>query len=65
MVNKGGGSRSPSYKKVVVDRGKGPRGGGFKAPLLGTSGSVSKKQGEDKHEKREKKVRRTKKPKAM
>jgi hypothetical protein len=51
MVNKGGGSGTPSYKKVVVDRGKGPRGGGFKAPLLGASGSVSETQGEDKHKK--------------
>jgi hypothetical protein len=33
MVTKGGGNAIPSYKKVVVDRGKGPRDSGFKQPL--------------------------------
>jgi hypothetical protein len=39
MVTRGGGSGTPSYKQVVVDRGKGPRNVGFKEPLTGTSGS--------------------------
>jgi hypothetical protein len=55
MVVKGGGSGTPSYKQVVVDRGKGPHRVGFKTPLIGTSRSVSEQQIEDKHEKREKK----------
>jgi hypothetical protein len=43
MVTKGGGSGTPSYKQVVVDRGKGPRDVSFKEPLTGTSGSKSEK----------------------
>jgi hypothetical protein len=39
MVTKGGGSGTPSYKQVVVDRGKGPHSVGFKNPLTGTLGS--------------------------
>jgi hypothetical protein len=39
MSAKGGGKGSPSYKQVVVDRGKGSRGAFFKAPVTGTSGS--------------------------
>jgi hypothetical protein len=38
MSTKGGGKGTPSYKKVVVDRGKGTRSIGFKAPMIGTSG---------------------------
>jgi hypothetical protein len=44
MVIKEGGNVTPSDKKVVVDRGKGPRGSGFKEPLTGTSGSGSEKE---------------------
>jgi hypothetical protein len=51
MVTKGGGNATPSYKQVVVDRGKGPRGGGFKEPLTGTSGSGSEKNQEGNQEK--------------
>jgi hypothetical protein len=51
MVTKGGGSGTPSYKKVVVDRGKGPRGVGFKEPLTDTSGSGLEKNQEGNHEK--------------
>jgi hypothetical protein len=40
MSTKGGGNGTPSYKQVVVDRGKGPRGVIFKAPM--TSTSISK-----------------------
>jgi hypothetical protein len=53
MVTKGGGNDTPSYKKVVVDRGKGPRGVGFKEPLMRTSGSGSKKNQESNLEKRD------------
>ena len=53
MVTKGGGSGTPSYKKVVVDRGKGSRGVGFKEPLTSTSGSRSEKNQERNHEKRD------------
>jgi hypothetical protein len=51
MVTKGGGSGTPSYKQVVVDRGKGPRGVGFKEPLTGTSGPGSEKNQEGNQEK--------------
>jgi hypothetical protein len=37
MSTKGGGKGTPSYKQIVVDRGKGTRGGVFKAPMTGTS----------------------------
>jgi hypothetical protein len=53
MVTKGGGSGTPSYKQVVVDRGKGPRGVGFKEPLTSTSGSGSEKNQESNQEKRD------------
>jgi hypothetical protein len=53
MVVRGGGSGTPSYQKVVVDRGKGPREVGCKTPLLGSSGSVSEQQGEENHEKQD------------
>jgi hypothetical protein len=43
MSTKGGGKGTPSYKQVVVDRGKGPRGVFFKAPMTGTSGSDPEK----------------------
>jgi hypothetical protein len=36
MVTRGGGNGSPSYKKVVVDRGKVSCDVGFKEPLTGT-----------------------------
>ena len=52
MVNKGGESGTPSYRKVMVDRGKVPCGGGFKAPLLRASEFVSEAQGEEKTKKR-------------
>ena len=39
MVTREGGNGTPSYKQVVVDRGKGPHSVGFKEPLTGTSGS--------------------------
>jgi hypothetical protein len=51
MVTKGGGNGTPSYKQVVVDRGKGPRGISFKEPLTGTSGSGSEKNQEGNQEK--------------
>jgi hypothetical protein len=51
MVTKGGGNATPSYKQVVVDRGKGPRGSGFKEPLTDTSGSGSEKNQEGNQEK--------------
>ena len=53
MSTKGGDKGTPSYKKVVVDRGKGPRGVGFKAPMTGTSGSDPKKGQERNQGKRE------------
>jgi hypothetical protein len=46
MVTKGGGSGTPYYKKVVVDRGKGPHDVGLKEPLIGTLGPGSKKNQE-------------------
>jgi hypothetical protein len=36
MSTRGEGKGTPSYKQVVVDRGKGPRGIFFKAPVTGT-----------------------------
>jgi hypothetical protein len=39
MSTKGGGKGTPSYKQVVVDRGKEPRGVFFKPPTIGTLGS--------------------------
>jgi hypothetical protein len=51
MVTKGGGSGTPSYKQVVVYRGKGPRDVGFKEPLTGTSRPGSKKNQEGSKEK--------------
>ena len=53
MFTKGGGSGTPSYKKVVVDKGKGPRGVGFKEPLTSTSGSGLEKNQESNQEKRD------------
>jgi hypothetical protein len=53
MVTKGGENGTPSYKHVVVDRGKGPQGIGFKEPLTGTSGSRSEKNQESNQEKRD------------
>ena len=43
MSTKGRGKGTPSYKQVVLDRGKGPRGIVFKAPMTGTSGSDPEK----------------------
>jgi hypothetical protein len=51
MVIKGGGNGIPSYKQVVVERGKGPRGVSFKEPLTGTSGLGSEKNQEGNQEK--------------
>jgi len=51
MVVRGGGSGTPSYKKVVVDRWKGPCEVGCKTPLSGSSGSVSEQRSEENHEK--------------
>jgi hypothetical protein len=53
MVTKGGGNGTPSYKQVVVDRGKGPRGVGFKEPVTSTSGSGPEKNQESNQEKRD------------
>ena len=53
IVTKGGGNGTPSYKKVVVDKGKGPRGGGFKEPVTSTSSSGPKKNQESNLEKRD------------
>jgi hypothetical protein len=53
MVTKGGWSGTPSYKQVVVDRGKGPRGIYFKEPLTSTFGSGSEKNQERNQEKRD------------
>jgi hypothetical protein len=39
MSTRGGGKGTPSYKQIVVDKGKGPRGIVFKAPMKDTSGS--------------------------
>jgi hypothetical protein len=52
MVIKEGGSSSPSYRKVVVDRGKGPHRGGFKVSQYGASGSTPGLHGEDTQEKK-------------
>jgi hypothetical protein len=46
MSTKGGSNGTPSYKKVVVDRGKGPQGIVFKAPMTSTLGSEPKKSQE-------------------
>jgi hypothetical protein len=43
MVIKGGGNETPSYKKVVVGKGKGPCGDGFKEPMTSASGSGPEK----------------------
>ena len=43
MSTKGGGKGTPSYKQVVVDKGEGPRGAAFEAPVTGTSGSDPEK----------------------
>jgi hypothetical protein len=52
MVTKGGGNATPPpYKQVVVYGGKGPRGGGFKEPLAGTSGLGSENNQERNQEK--------------
>jgi hypothetical protein len=53
MVTKGGGNATPSYKKVVVDKGKGVRCNGFKEPLTGTSESGLEKNQEGNQEKSE------------
>jgi hypothetical protein len=53
MVTKGGGNGTPSYKQVVVHRGKGPRGVGFKEPVTSTSGSGPEKNRESNQEKRD------------
>jgi hypothetical protein len=53
MVTKGGGNGTPSYKQVVVDRGKGPQGIGFKEPVTNTLGSGPKKNQESNQEKRD------------
>jgi hypothetical protein len=53
MSTKGGGKGTPSYKQEVVDRGKGPRGVGFKAPATGTSGSNLGKRQERNQDKNE------------
>jgi hypothetical protein len=37
----------PSYKQVVVDRGKGPHGGGFNEPVTSTLGSGPEKNQEE------------------
>jgi hypothetical protein len=46
MVTEGGGNGTPSYKQVVVDRGGGPLGVGFKETVTSTSGSGSEKNQE-------------------
>jgi hypothetical protein len=43
MSTKGGAKGTPSYKQVVVDRGKGLKAIVFKAPMTGTSGSDPEK----------------------
>ena len=53
MVTKGGGNGTPSYKQVVVDRGKGPLGVGFKETVTSTSRSGSEKNQESNQEKRD------------
>jgi hypothetical protein len=53
MVTIGGGNGTPSYKHVVVDRGKGPRGVGFKELVTSTSGSGPEKNHESNQEKRD------------
>jgi hypothetical protein len=60
----GGGKGTPSYKQVVVDRGKGTSNGVFKAPATGTSGSDPGKHQErsrDKNETREEVAKETQK----
>jgi hypothetical protein len=56
MVTKGEGNGTPSYKQVVVDIGKGPRGVGFKEPLTDTSRSGSKENQEGNQEKSDRMV---------
>jgi hypothetical protein len=56
MVTKGGSTGTPSYKQVVVDRGKTPRGIGFKEPVTSTSGPGSEKNQESNQEKRDRMV---------
>jgi hypothetical protein len=53
MVTKGGNNGTPSYKQVVVDRGKGPCGGGFKEPVTSASGSRLEKNQERNQEERD------------
>ena len=53
MSTKGGGNGTPSYKQVVVDKGKGPGGVGFKAPMTITSRSVPEKSQESNQRKRD------------
>ena len=43
MSTKGGGKGTPSYKYLVVYRGKGPRDIVFKAPMIGALGSDPEK----------------------
>ena len=53
MSTKGGNNGTPLYKKVVVERGKGPRGIGFKAPMSSTSRLEPKKSHESNQRKRD------------
>jgi len=50
MVLKEGGSGDPSFRKVVVERGKIPCGVGNKVPQSSASSSTSHQHGEDRQE---------------
>jgi hypothetical protein len=62
MVTKGGGNGIPSYKQVVVDRGKGPRSRVFKEPVTSTSGSAPEKNQESNPKKRDRMGKKPEKP---
>jgi hypothetical protein len=53
MSSKAGGKGTPSYKQVVVDRGKGPSNGVFKASVTRTPGSDPGKHQERSRDKNE------------
>jgi hypothetical protein len=64
MVTKGGGSGAPSYRQVVVDRGKGRGGGGFQGPtnrgIWDLCQMCTERIGTRKEDKLERRIMRTK-----
>jgi hypothetical protein len=62
MSTRGRGKGTPSYKQILVERGKGTRGIVFKAPMIGTSGSdpgIGQKRNKGKSECTKEEVRET------